>query len=266
MELHLPCLVKLGQGNNGYKIIEEFLPEAAARSAAVPTCSESERHQLSDSDFPHVLVWFRLAAHNALFNAMKLTILNQTVYFGIQVPLSSFPKLLQDHLTKYPTTPDIEKCGMDLAAKNFPENDTKEFLEKVCYWGGYSGVGGRVLKQNSIKDICTGLREATSILAAGQSVADALTRVNKLRGLGTPSFASKHLRFLRPDLCGVFDSILDEVLPYSFDATGYSDFCADCAVVAKQLAASGIANPATRAGGAWFVADVEGALYMAALQ
>ena len=30
MELHLPCLVKLGQGNNGYKIIQEFLPEAAA--------------------------------------------------------------------------------------------------------------------------------------------------------------------------------------------------------------------------------------------
>lgn len=29
MELHLPCLVKLGQGS-GYKIIEEFLPEAAA--------------------------------------------------------------------------------------------------------------------------------------------------------------------------------------------------------------------------------------------
>jgi len=29
MELHLPCLVKVGQGNNGYKNIEEFLPEAA---------------------------------------------------------------------------------------------------------------------------------------------------------------------------------------------------------------------------------------------
>ncbi len=26
---HLPCLVKVGQGNNGYKTIEEFLPEAA---------------------------------------------------------------------------------------------------------------------------------------------------------------------------------------------------------------------------------------------
>ena len=29
MELHLPCLVKVGQGNNGYKTIGEFLPEAA---------------------------------------------------------------------------------------------------------------------------------------------------------------------------------------------------------------------------------------------
>ena len=29
MGLHLPCLVKVGQGHNGYKNIEEFLPEAA---------------------------------------------------------------------------------------------------------------------------------------------------------------------------------------------------------------------------------------------
>jgi len=29
MELHLPCLVRVGQGNNGYKTVEEFLPEAA---------------------------------------------------------------------------------------------------------------------------------------------------------------------------------------------------------------------------------------------
>jgi len=29
MELHLPCLMEVDQGNNGYKTIEEFLPEAA---------------------------------------------------------------------------------------------------------------------------------------------------------------------------------------------------------------------------------------------
>ena len=36
MELHLPCLVKLGQGNSGYKIIEELLPEAAAWLRSYP--------------------------------------------------------------------------------------------------------------------------------------------------------------------------------------------------------------------------------------
>ena len=30
LELNLPCLVLTGQGSSGYKIIEEFLPEAAA--------------------------------------------------------------------------------------------------------------------------------------------------------------------------------------------------------------------------------------------
>jgi len=29
IKLQLPCLVKVGQANNGYKTIEEFLPEAA---------------------------------------------------------------------------------------------------------------------------------------------------------------------------------------------------------------------------------------------
>jgi hypothetical protein len=37
MELHLPCLVKVGQGKNGYKNIEEFLPEAAEWPAATST-------------------------------------------------------------------------------------------------------------------------------------------------------------------------------------------------------------------------------------
>ena len=29
LELNLPCLVVTGQGNSGYKKIEQFLPEAA---------------------------------------------------------------------------------------------------------------------------------------------------------------------------------------------------------------------------------------------
>ncbi len=191
---------------------------------------------------------------------MPVTITNGNAYFGIQVPLSSFPGYLQAFLNKYPNTPNIETLGANLAVQNFPQPETKDFVKKVCEWGGYSGVGGRVLKRNSISDICQAFRDATSILSTTKSVADALIRVNKLRALGTPSFASKHLRFLKSDLCGVLDSILDEVLPYSFDAAGYSDFCDDLTSVSQDLVANGIGNP-TRQGGDWFVADVEAALY-----
>lgn len=192
---------------------------------------------------------------------MPVTIINGNAYFGIQVPLSSFPAYLQAFLNKYKNTPGIETLGANLAVQNFPQPGTEDFVKKVCgEWGGYPGIGGRVLKRNSISDICQAFRDATSILSTTKSVADALIRVNKLRDLGTPSFASKHLRFLRPDLCGVYDSMLDEVLPYSFDAAGYSDFCDDLASVARDLVANGISNP-TRQGGAWFVADVEAALY-----
>ncbi len=78
------------------------------------------------------------------------------------------------------------------------------------------------------------------------------------------SFASKHLRFLRPDICPVFDSYLHDALPYTLDASGYSDFANDCAWLAHQLGANQIPNPRQRAGGVWFAADVEGAIYMLA--
>jgi hypothetical protein len=37
IELHLPCLLKVGKGNHGYKSIEEFLLEAAECPAATST-------------------------------------------------------------------------------------------------------------------------------------------------------------------------------------------------------------------------------------
>jgi hypothetical protein len=111
-------------------------------------------------------------------------------------------------------------------------------------------------------EIAEALRRASSSLNEKQLV-DALTHVDKLRFLDV-SFASKHLRFLRPDICPVFDSILHDALPYKFDAGGYSDFAKDCESLARVLAANQIRNPRQRPGGAWFVADVEGAVYMLA--
>jgi hypothetical protein len=200
---------------------------------------------------------------------MSLTVVDQNAFFGVKVPLSSFPDLLETFLGKDPDTLEIEKLGASLIADDFPEPQTKEFVTSVSKWGGYAGVGGRVLKRNAITDICFAFRKAASILANTKSVVDALDRksvedaldqVNKLHGLGTPSFASKHLRFLRPDLCGVLDSFLYEKLPYSFDKAGYSEFCGDCSSLANQLAMQGISAPPGRSSG-WLVADVEMALY-----
>jgi hypothetical protein len=42
----------------------------------------------------------------------------------------------------------------------------------------------------------------------------ALAAVNQLCCLGRPSFASKHLRFLRPEHCPVLDSVLATTLGY----------------------------------------------------
>ena len=193
---------------------------------------------------------------------MSLTILNGSAYLGLRLSLDSFPQLLQAHRDENPTTPEIEQLGQELAQRNFPEDMTTDFVRRVCEWGDYPGIWGRVLKNNLIETICQALRDALLSLATGPSPAKALTQVNALSGLGSPSFASKHLRFLRPDICPVLDSILHDLLPYSFDPDGYSEFCKDCRLLAKALAERRVANPIARQHGVWFAADVEGALYM----
>ena len=60
-------------------------------------------------------------------------------------------------------------------------------------WGGYAGVSGRVLKHNKLIEIRRSLAEAQEQLTASPpNIASALQTVNRLRGLGQLSFASKH--------------------------------------------------------------------------
>jgi hypothetical protein len=192
-----------------------------------------------------------------------ITISNGNVFFGsrITIPVTAFPQLLRDHLIENPSTPTIERLGQRLGEIDFPRDETAEFVRQVCNWGGYPGIAGRVLKNNRIDQICGALRGALSDLEAG-SVFKALCRVNAISGLGTPSFASKHLRFLRPGICAVFDSILRDSLAIPFDPAGYHRFCADCASLARALVVNQIPCPASRDGGTWFAADAEGALYI----
>lgn len=182
--------------------------------------------------------------------------------FGIEFRFSLIPELAQKHIKANPYTRDIEELGRNLIATDFPEEEVKEFVKKVCGWGGYAGIGGRVLTRNSLSSICTSLRTAIKHINRDvPQLSQALKEINTLSALGTPSFASKHLRFLCPDLCPVFDNLLREALPYSFDPLGYAAFAQDCLQIATQLTRTGIRNPFNRPNGRWSAADIEAALY-----
>jgi hypothetical protein len=193
---------------------------------------------------------------------MPFKILDSVAYFALAVPLHDFPQLLSDHLKDNPDTPEIELFGEQLTRTDFPAEKMPEFVTRVCSWGGKQGIRilDRVLISNKPEEISEALRKASSSLAVGR-LAEALTEVCKLKYLKV-SFASKHLRFLRPDICPVFDSVLHAALPYTPDETGYSVFAKDCVSLVKALAENQISSPRPRAGGAWFVADVEGAVYV----
>jgi hypothetical protein len=192
---------------------------------------------------------------------MSITISDGSASFGLRIPLDSFSPLLQSFIYRYPTTSEIEGLGQKLAQADFPAEETKQFVRRVCEWGGYPGIGGRILKNNPIEALSQTLRDSLRTLLTEASTAKALTQVNALRGLGSPSFASKHLRFLKPDLCPVLDSILHDALPYPFNPDGYSEFCGDCGLLAGALLERGVRNPVVRPDGRWFAADVEAALY-----
>jgi hypothetical protein len=185
-----------------------------------------------------------------------------SVHFGISIPLDDFEGLAQRHEASVGRTSEVESEGRLLSGAGFPEADCLQFVRDVCRWGGYAGVGGRVIKDNSPREIATALREAHGVLQSpNQDLARALGIVNGLKALGTPSFASKHLRFLEPRLCPVFDDYLRTLLPYPFDPRGYAAFAADCSRVAVVLRERGATSPWPGRGRDWFVADVEAAVF-----
>ena len=192
----------------------------------------------------------------ALFHIRDLAV------FGTALSIPRMPALFAEFLKRYPTTVELEIQGCVLVEDDFPTAETAAFVRAVCSWGGYAGVAARILKQNPSVAIAERFRTAIASLdASSPSPGSALAELNKLRGLGTPSFASKHLRFLRPKLCPVFDSILRDRLPYQFDVDGYSDFSADCAELAVSLTTKKTPNCHPERMSHWFSADVEAALF-----
>lgn len=183
--------------------------------------------------------------------------------FGTRLPFVKANELLARHLVANPSTLQTEAAAAALALEDFPPRKVALFVKAVCAWGGYAGVAGRVLNNNTAQEVATALRDSWNILNAPPvDPGKALMRLNSLHGLGTPSFASKHLRFLKPEVCPVFDSVLQEALPYPFSSAGYTAFSQDCQDLATDLNASGIGGLTHRTNGRWYAADVEAALYV----
>ncbi|MBP7687362.1 MAG: hypothetical protein KA765_05630 [Thermoflexales bacterium] len=187
---------------------------------------------------------------------------NGVIVENAVVPFAMFGSLVAGHLHHYGRSMELEGYATELRVLDFPEESLKRFVRRVCTWGGYAGIGGRIIKQNSFFKIQTQFRSAVRILESDlPNVGAALSELNHIRGLGTPSFASKHLRFLQPSLCPILDSIVATRLHYRFRLEGYEQLAQDCLNIADILQRDDIDNPMNRESGKWYAADVEMALF-----
>ena len=184
------------------------------------------------------------------------------IIIGPRFILNEFPRLMEQHIQDFPGTLDLENEASELINSDFDSQRLETYIRNVCRWGNFAGIAGRVINNNDINEIKNVFRDAYNLLNQNiPNASAALARVNMINGLGTPSFASKHLRFIKPEICPVYDAILTDKLPYAFDPEGYGGFTTDCQAVAEQLNNNNIQNPG-RQDRQWFAADVEAVLFI----
>jgi len=193
---------------------------------------------------------------------MPIKIIDKDIIIEIVLRPPCFTELVECHLRNVPNTRELEHEASHLCDTGFAEKQLAEFIRKVCEWGGYAGIAGRVLNEmnNPPSTIPRQFIKAAEVLNSDvPDIQGAWYALNHIKHLG-PSFASKHLRFLRPDVCPVLDGIISQ-LGYAMNSNGYKQLSDDCLRIAKALQQYAISNPMNRESGRWFAADVEMALY-----
>lgn len=193
---------------------------------------------------------------------MKINLTQDKVSFETQVLFSDFKYLVDLHLYKVPGTKDIESLGKEAIRQNFAPLILEEFIKKICVWGGGKRILGKILSPDrDFSDIRDQFCEANRLLySETYDVVGALNSINKITGLGQPSFASKMLRFMRPSICPILDSKVN-LLGYAGNVQGYKKYSLDCLAIASKLQEMGIANPMQRADNKWFASDVDMAIF-----
>lgn len=178
---------------------------------------------------------------------------------NVKIASTDFPDLARLHRSKYCGTAETEEEGAALVRSGFAHAETRNFVRAVCRWGGHAGIAGRVLKDNTLTKIAGAFSEAHGLASRG-CIEEGLISIMQLKQLGTTSFASKHLRFIQPEMAVVLDSVIRDKLGYAMNAAGYRLLLDTCAHAVTALNELGIHNP-LRVGGVWYVSDVEAALF-----
>jgi hypothetical protein len=165
-------------------------------------------------------------------------------------------QLLVQHQEMYPGAAALEEHGAALISDGFPPEAARQFVEEVCLWGGGARLVGRVAATEASR-IADALRDAVELADEGK-VPNAVLEIQKLPYLAQ-SFASKQLRFLRPSIAVILDSVIRSKLGYPASKRGYLEFLTDCRAILDLV----ITSPeATRPNGERLrICDVEAAIY-----
>lgn len=183
---------------------------------------------------------------------------------GATLSVSDLAARVSYFLSHNPDTPAIERLGSSV--RQSPEASTalvEQFSRRVFQWGGKTGnrVRGILTKHQSWEEIATAIRAASQALSGPiPNVRLGMLTLNTLKGLGSISYASKHLRFLLPTHCVTLDSLLCEDLACPATLSTYVRFCNECEEVANLLTDKMLATPPCGLE-RWRAADVEIAIF-----
>ncbi len=139
------------------------------------------------------------------------------------------------HLLEKKTLGLLEN-GKAIAQSEQPSlEDVDHFSRDVCEWGGRAGVHKLIKEAGQINKLRDWLSKATQ--ADDDSAAQIIREGDAVHGLGI-SFASKHLRFLKPAQYATFDALLAQLWQpgiEKIDEYAYAEFLNDLHAICDEL-------------------------------
>lgn len=151
---------------------------------------------------------------------------NRLKIVRLELDPEEIPQLLDRHRQKWEPAERLEAEARGLDAHNFEPKASKSFVLQVIKWGRGHRFAGRFDALNPDQTVGSALSQSAMLADQGR-VGEAVEAVRRLARLGQ-SFASKVVRFLRPEKAVVLDSVIRERLGYPETPDGYEQFLADC--------------------------------------